>query len=238
MLIWLDRNVLCDDTMSPASIVSLRHAGRPATIVQVTFRLRTNAPLSIPFEPVETRSPDDILAGAELEGPVVIYDFDHYYMGSCLAELLRQRGSDVTIVTPANAVSAWTFMNNELDNIRVRMIELGVGTVFEHYLTGFSDGAVQLSSIYRDSDVNSMDCGSLVVVGVRTGNNRLFQELNSDADRIANAGISSVRSIGDCRTPGTIAHAVYSGHECARDIDAGGATEPFAVERPLLTSKA
>ena len=36
----------------------------------------------------------------------------------------------------------------------------------------------------------------------------------------------------------TIAHAVYSGHECARDIDAGGVIEPFAVERPSLSSQA
>ncbi len=129
-------------------------------------------------------------------------------------------------------------MNNESANIRMRMIELGIRTVFEQHLTGFSDGAVQLSSIYRDSDVSSVVCGSLLVVGIRAADERLFQELNSDADRIANAGISSVRSIGDCRTPGTIAHAVYSGHECARDIDAGGAVQPFAVERPMLSSKA
>ena len=183
-------------------------------------------------------TPDDILAGAELEGPVVIYDFDHYYMGSCLAELLRQRGLDVTIVTPANAVSAWTFMNNEMANIRVRMIELGIATVFENYLTGFSDGAAQLASIYRSSDVSSIDCGSLIVVGVRTGNERLFQELSSDADRVADAGIISLRSIGDCRAPGTIAHAVYSGHECARIIDAGDTVQPFAFERPQIASKA
>ena len=81
-------------------------------------------------------TPDDILAGAEAEGPVVIYDFDHYYMGSCLAELLRQRAIEVTIVTTANAISAWTFMNNESGNIRARMIALGVTTVFENYLTG------------------------------------------------------------------------------------------------------
>jgi len=179
-------------------------------------------------------TPDDILSGVEPEGPVVIYDFDHYYMGSCLAEMLRQRGSEVTIVTPANAVSAWTIMNNELTEIRMRMIELGIGTVFEHHLTGFNDGAVQLVSIYRDSDIRSIDCGSLIVVGVRTGNDHLFQELNSDTDRIANAGISSVRSIGDCRAPGAIAHAVYSGHECARNIDAGDTIEPFAWERPRL----
>jgi dimethylamine/trimethylamine dehydrogenase len=180
-------------------------------------------------------TPDDILAGAEPEGPVVIYDFDHYYMGSCLAELLCRRGSEVTLVTPANAVSAWTFMSNELVDIRVRMIELGVGTVFEHLLTGFGDGAVQLASIYRSGDVSSVDCGSLLVVGFRTGNDHLFRELNSDADRIANAGISSLRSIGDCRAPGTIAHAVYSGHECARTIDAGDSIQRFELERPRLS---
>ena len=181
-------------------------------------------------------TPDDILAGAEPKGPVVIYDFDHYYMGSCLAELLCRQGSEVTIVTPANAVSAWTFMSNELADIRVRMIELGIGTALEQYLTGFSDGAVQLASIYRGGEASSIDCGSLVVVGVRSGNDRLFQELNSNPDRIANAGISSVRSIGDCRAPGAIAHAVYSGHECARTIDADDSIQPLAWERPRLSS--
>jgi dimethylamine/trimethylamine dehydrogenase len=102
-------------------------------------------------------TPDDILAGAEPEGPVVIYDFDHYYMGSCLAELLRQRGKDVTLVTSANAVSAWTFMSNELTNIRERMIELGVGVVFEHQVTGFSDGEVQLASIYVGGGTRAPD---------------------------------------------------------------------------------
>ncbi len=183
-------------------------------------------------------TPDDVLAGSEPEGPVVIYDFDHYYMGSCLAELLRKQGLEVTIVTPANAISAWTFMNNESANIRVRMIELGIRTVLEQNLTGFSDGAVQLASIYRDSDVSTIDCESLVVVGIRTANDDLFQQLNSDVDRIADAGISSLRSIGDCRAPGTIAHAVYSGHEYARNIDAGDTIQPVKWERPRLSPEA
>ena len=190
------------------------------------------------FEDDAVFTPDDILAGMEPEGPIVIYDFDHYYMGSCLAELLRQRGHDVSIVTPANAVSAWTFMNNEMGNIRVRMIELGITTVFEQYLTDFADGAVELASIYRDKDISSIDCASLVVVGVRAGNDDLYLKLNADTDRLADAGIESVRSIGDCRAPGTIAHAVYSGHECARTIDAGDNIPPFAVERPILNLNA
>jgi len=183
-------------------------------------------------------TPDDVLGGAELEGPIVIYDFDHYYMGSCLAELLRQRGNEVTIVTPANAVSAWTFMNNELVDIRLRMIDLGIAIVLENYIDSFRDGAVQLAGIYSGSDVSSIDCGSLVVVGARTSNNSLYQDLHSDFDRLSNAGINTLRSIGDCRAPGTIAHAVYSGHECARNIDAGDAEQPVQWERPSLLAEA
>jgi len=196
--------------------------------------LNTNAYPISGFEGDAVFTPDDILAGAEPGGPVVIYDFDHYYMGSCLAELLRRRGTEVTLVTTANAVSAWTFMSNEKSEIRVRMIELGITTVFEKYLTGFENGSVELTSIYRDQDVNSINCGSLIVVGVRTANDRLFQELKSNADGIENAGLDSLRSIGDCRAPGAIAHAVYSGHECARTIDSGDSIESFEWERPRL----
>ena len=96
---------------------------------------------------------------------------------------------------------------------------------------------MQLASIYRGSDVSSIDCGSLLIAGVLKGNDRLFQELSSDTDRFANAGMISLRSIGDCRRPGTIAHAVYSGHECVRTIDAGDAIEPFAWERARLSPR-
>ena len=179
-------------------------------------------------------TPDDILAGAKPDGPVVIYDFDHYYMGSCLAELLRRRGKEVTLVTSASTVSAWTFMNNELAEIRARMIELGIGIVTEHYVTEFGSGTVRLASIHRGGAVISRECGSLVVVGVRVVNDQLFQELSSAPRRIADAGIASLRSIGDCRAPATIAHAVYSGHECARTIDASDSVQPVLWERPRI----
>ena len=171
-------------------------------------------------------TPDDILAGAELVSPVVIYDFDHYYMGSCLAELLQGRGHEVTIVTPAATVSAWTFMNNELTCIRERMIELGIGIVLERRVTGLGGGVVRLTSVYRGVEVMRRACASLVVVGNRTPNDELFRELKADANRTADAGITAVRSIGDCRAPGAIVHAVYAGHECARTIDAA---EPEVV---------
>ena len=179
-------------------------------------------------------TPDDVLAGASLEGPVVIYDFDHYYMGNCLAEILRKKGLDVTIVTNASAVSAWTFMNNELAEIRSRMIEIGVRVELENTVTAFAQGSVELTSIYRDKTVRSLECASLVVVGARKPNDALYQELVAGSDKLADAGIADVRCIGDCRAPGAIVHAVYSGHECARTIDSGSVTEPVLWERPQI----
>ena len=110
-------------------------------------------------------TPDEGLSGVDVKGPVVTYDFDHYYMGNCLAEVLRRRGNDVTIVTPANAVSAWTFMNNELNDIRNRMFDLDICIELEKRITGFNNGAVQLSSVYRSGKASEIDCESLVVAG-------------------------------------------------------------------------
>ena len=128
-------------------------------------------------------------------------------------------------------------MNNELVRIRERMIELGVGIVTEHRITDFRDSAVDLSSVYRGGEIASKECGSLVVVGIRTRKDELFRELTAAPDRIADAGIASVRSIGDCRAPGAIVHAVYSGHECARTIEAGETDVSPAWERAKLQSR-
>jgi dimethylamine/trimethylamine dehydrogenase len=181
------------------------------------------------IEHQDVLTPDDVLDGAEVSGEVVIYDFDHYYMGSCLAELLSSQGKNVTIVTPAAAVSAWTFMNNESAYIRERMIDLGVELRLEQLVTGFDGSRAETRSIYKGGASSEIECGTLIVIGVRTGNDALYNELASNDD------LDSVRSVGDCRAPGAIVHAVYSGHECARTLDSDVASQPFLRERPELT---
>jgi len=46
--------------------------------------------------------------GAPVVGPVAVFDDDHYYLGAVLAEKLRLTGLRVSLVTPADRVSAWT----------------------------------------------------------------------------------------------------------------------------------
>ena len=58
-------------------------------------------------------TPDDIMSDTKIEGKVVIFDDDHYYMASVLAEKLVKEGNEVVFVTPASIVSEWSL--NTLD---------------------------------------------------------------------------------------------------------------------------
>ena len=186
------------------------------------------------FQDNRVFTPDQILNGATLVEPVVIYDFDHYYMGGCLAELLRERHKEITLVTPANAVSAWTVMNNESWRIRERMIELRIKILLEHNLVGMDESHLHLESIYSDAETMTIEAGSLIIVGVRRTEDTLYKELLLRPEFIASSGISSIKSVGDCVAPGTIAHAIYSGHEHGRNIDKKTSDIRYEVERPSL----
>jgi dimethylamine/trimethylamine dehydrogenase len=180
-------------------------------------------------EPGRVLTPDDIMAGRRPGGPpggpVVIYDDDHYYMGSVLAELLRAEGHDVTLATPALCVACWTEHTLEQGKIEHRLIERGVHILARHRLVAVADGTVELVETLNGATV-TLD-GTLVSVTARIPRDALYYELVGDSGRLAAAGIQSVRRIGDCFGPATIAAAVYEGHRYARELDTGA--DPDAV---------
>ena len=64
----------------------------------------------IPTDPaMPVFTPDDLMSsGGPAGGRVVIYDDDHFYMASVLAELLVSLGCRVDFVTPSTKVAEWT----------------------------------------------------------------------------------------------------------------------------------
>jgi dimethylamine/trimethylamine dehydrogenase len=179
-------------------------------------------------------TPDDICAGAALAvGPVVIFDDDHYYMGGIMAELLRGRGHDVTLVTPAPDVSNWTHNTLEQGRIQTRLMEMDVGITPLHAVVSRGADSVTLECAYtgRRRDIA---CATLVSVTMRRPVDALHVEIAALVERGA-AGPKSLARIGDCLGPGTIAAAVYSGHRYAREL--GEPTvegAPFRRELPAL----
>lgn len=179
-------------------------------------------------------TPDDVIAGKNLSGPVVVFDDDHYYMGGVLAEKLRTDGHDVPLVTPAADVSHWTHNTMEQGRIQTRLLELGVEIVALHNLAAIAEGEVELACVYTGRRQNHA-CGSLVLVTARLPEDSLYHALNEEWSALAGAGIKSLTRIGDVLAPGTIAAAVYSGHRYARELDEPVAEGvPFRRELPQL----
>ena len=179
-------------------------------------------------------TPDDLFAGASPDGPVVVYDDDHYYMGGIIAEQLRADGREVTLVTPAADVSTWTHATLEHTWIEQRLYEIGVDIVEKHALAAIRPDGVEIEHVASGRG-RALACASVVLVTSRTSNDALYHELAADQDALAAAGITSLTRIGDCLAPSTIAAAVYAGHRLAREIDSPPPDGvPFLRELPEL----
>jgi len=177
-------------------------------------------------------TPDDVAEGARIEGPVAVYDFDNYYMGSVLAEHLARSGQRVAYVTPAGHASAWAIMSNEQPQIHRALFSAGVALHTLSRVTAFAPGELTLTGQFTDTTTR-IPCRSLVIVGARFASDALHQSLAAQPEELTAAGIRSVSRIGDALAPGAIVHAVYSGHRYARELDADPATLGFRRDAPL-----
>ena len=168
------------------------------------------------FDHANVFTPDDLMAGrVPSEGPVVIWDDDHYYMGGVLAELCRANGIEVTIVTPASIVSAWTVNTLESLPIAKRIARLGIAVMTYTGVTGFGGGMARLVNKLT-GEASEIPAAALVTITARLPTESLHEELR---DRWQAAGIASLTRIGDCWAPSTIQQAVYTGHKWARGLD-------------------
>ena len=185
-------------------------------------------------------TPDDIMADENivdgladnLAGGVVIYDDDHYYMGSVIAEKLAAGGA-VTLVTPAADVSAWTHNTLEQTHIERRLRELGVTLIEKHKLEGATGGRVALRHISGDAR-RTVEAKTVVMVTARRPCESLYLKLDGLQAQRENAGIRALSRIGDCLAPGTIAAAVYEGHRFAREFDRTGDADAVPFKREYV----
>ena len=177
-------------------------------------------------------TPDDIAAGKIPEGPVVVFDFDNYYLGSALAEHLAKLGRNVAYVTTGGQASAWTLMTNELPLIHRALAKANVSIHTLQRVTAFDGEQVELAEVFNHAP-KRLECRSLVIVGVRKPRDSLFQELDARAADLKDAGIASITRIGDAHAPGAIVHAVHSGHKYARELGAAVAAMPYRRDFPL-----
>ncbi len=171
------------------------------------------------FDNPSVLTPDDIMRGMQPKGPVVVYDDDHYYHASCIAELVASNDCQVTYVTPAAKVACWSDYTGEQSRVHSRLLEVGVKLMTNFRLTGFTNERVSLEDVYS-GQVQQLECKALVNVGCREPDDALFREVRASTEAGAGSRILSVQRIGDCDAPAIIASAVFAGHRYAQELDA------------------
>jgi dimethylamine/trimethylamine dehydrogenase len=176
-------------------------------------------------------TPDDLAAGFVPPGPVVVFDFDNYYLAGAVAEQLAIEVGEVSYVTTAGNASAWTFMTNELPLVHRALGKAGVPIHTLHRVTAFDGATVTLADVYSGKE-KDLACRSLVIVGVRKPRDELYHALLARESELKDAGIASLARIGDSLAPGAIVHAVHGGHRYAREFDSENAEPPYTRDFP------
>jgi len=171
-----------------------------------------------PAEQVFT--PNDIFEGRLPSGKVLLFDDDHYYMGSVLAEALVAQGIEVCFVTPENLVSAWGVMTDEQYQTQQRLLQLGVQIITAHGLDKFDGSNAHLSCVYTEKS-RLLAADAVVLVTARTPLDDLYKEIAAKIESERPEAAPTVDKIGDCDAPAIIAAAVYAGHRYARELGAG-----------------
>ncbi len=165
-------------------------------------------------------TPDDVMESGSVEGPALVYDDDHFYMGGVVAEALRARGLDVVFATSASAVSPFCQSTLDQGRIQARLVETGIRIETDRTLGSFDGNAAELECVHGGKAL-AVPCRSVVVVTSRQPEDALWSALAAQTQACADAGIASLKRIGDCEAPHTIAAAVHAGHLYGRTLESG-----------------
>ncbi len=163
------------------------------------------------------------------KGHVLIYDDDHYYMSSALAQRLIDQGNKVTIVTPEGRLFAWGKYTHEQYQTVASLLKQGVTIQTNQILQQIGKGCAVSQCLFSAHEFE-YHVDHVVPLTAKIPNDSLHQTL---LERQSDSTVKTINRIGDCEAPALIAAAVYSGYKCAKEL-ATVETAPFKREIPIV----
>jgi dimethylamine/trimethylamine dehydrogenase len=227
-------NLYPGSELNPDDILALEH-GHVVVATGARWTKMLFSTLEFPVGEMDAPgvyTPDDLAAGIVPPGPIVVFDFDNYYLAGAVAEQLAIEVGEVSYVTTAGNASAWTFMTNELPLVHRALCNAGVPIHTLHRVTAFDGATVTLADVYSGKE-KALACRSLVIVGMRRPRDALYHALLARESELKDAGIASVARIGDSLAPGAIVHAVHGAHRYAREFDSENTEPPYTRDFPV-----
>ena len=185
-------------------------------------------------------TPEAVMAGKEIGERVVVLDAEGHFVGVAMAELMADRGKEVTLVTPYPAPAPMTLFTLEQPNILRMLYEKGIAQRCHSWIeTVEIDNAVtaRIYDIHRDgyrrtieparrihprspgTSVEPIACDSLILVTARIASDGLYRDLRARKEEWVDRGILGVYQIGDGYAPRQLAEAVFDGHRLAQEFE-------------------
>jgi dimethylamine/trimethylamine dehydrogenase len=200
-------------------------------------------------------TPDQVMAGKDIGDRVVVIDADGYYTGVSLAEMLADRGKQVTIVTQFAAAAPLMEYTLEAVNLHRMLHEKGIVQYGGHWVEECEPGnvvKVKLFNLSRDghkrttepvtgeyvrrmgSETETVEADTVILVTARHSNNELFKALWQNHDRWATEGIGDIFQAGDCYAPRLLGDAIFDGHRIAREFESENPQRPLPFLRERM----
>jgi dimethylamine/trimethylamine dehydrogenase len=153
-----------------------------------------------------------ILSGEKIDAEcIVIYDDDHYYIGSVMALELAKRGHKIVLVTPAGRPCSWGKYTDEQAPSNLALYDANVKVITNKTIINVEQGIAEAKCIYS-SEVTVINCDAIIPLTRRIPSVDLY---NSLAISTENGRNPSMIKIGDADAPSHIAAAIYSGYRSA-----------------------
>jgi len=156
-------------------------------------------------------TPDHVMNGHEVNGPVVIYDDDHYYMGNVLAAHLVALGHEVHLVCPLPIIASWMGYTLEQPRVVASLHAAGVRMYPNTTAVSWSGGELNVVRTDIAEPTDAIRGATLICVTSRSQNMALYEDIIARGEFV-----ERLELLGDAVAPGLIQAAVLSGHQKAR----------------------
>ncbi len=163
-------------------------------------------------------TPEDVIEGGKRpKGSVIVFDEERITTGAGIAELLAEKGANVTLVT--RWLAPFQHMGSQIVTVEVpRLKKLGVKILTSTFIKKIEGKRVTLYDV-DTLEPFTMDVDALVMATGRRADSALLKELENAAEQVF--------AIGDALSPRGLTSAIQEGHRYARVIGEPGAPRNF-----------
>jgi mycofactocin system FadH/OYE family oxidoreductase 1 len=226
---WLEQelNDVGVEVLTSSNLVAADEVLRNADVIIVATGSRNGSPDYVVQAGAAVMWAREALEGANINGPVCIWDPIGGPIGISVAETIRSQGVDVTLVTPDNIAGNELSRSGDLAPANTRLQQVGAKILRRATLVERTHDTVVVTDRFSGAS-SEIEATTLIDAGHRLAEDSLFHELTSGEP---GGSAAIVLRVGDAVAPRTAAEAMI---EARRVVAAARGQIPVSDGVPMI----